>query len=76
MDLPKSEPIIYEANPLIEIIDKGKNLDRENFSNLSLQDNEKSNLDILKEFGLIGCISAEPNLSTNYKFVLREELEG
>ncbi len=41
----------------------------------SSQDNEESTLDILREFGLIGCISAEPDLSTNYKSVLREELD-
>ena len=33
-----------------------------------------SPLDILKESGLIGCISAESDLSTNYKSVIREEL--
>ena len=33
-------------------------------------------LDILKESGLIGCISAESDLSTNYKSVIREELNG
>jgi hypothetical protein len=35
-----------------------------------------STLDILKESGLIGCISAEPDLSTNYKAVIQEELES
>lgn len=35
-----------------------------------------STLDILKESGLIGCISAEPNLSTNYKSVLQKELDS
>jgi hypothetical protein len=33
-----------------------------------------TNLDILKECGLIGCISAESELSTNYKSVIREGL--
>ena len=33
-----------------------------------------STLDILKESGLIGCISAESDLSTNYKSVIREGL--
>ncbi len=33
-----------------------------------------STLDILKESGLIGCISAESELSTNYKSVIREGL--
>ena len=35
-----------------------------------------STLDILKESGLIGCISAEPNLSTNYKTVIKEKLDS
>ncbi|MCT7958871.1 DUF2281 domain-containing protein [Laspinema palackyanum] len=35
-----------------------------------------STLDILKESGLIGCISADRNLSTNYKSVLQEELDS
>lgn len=35
-----------------------------------------STLDILKESGLIGCISADPNLSTHYKSVLQEELDS
>lgn len=35
-----------------------------------------STLDILKESGLIGCISAEPDLSTNYKSVIKEELDS
>jgi len=35
-----------------------------------------STLEILKESELIGCISAEPNLSTDYKPVVREKLDG
>jgi SET domain-containing protein len=35
-----------------------------------------STLDILKESGLIGCISAEPDLSNHYKFALQEELDS
>jgi hypothetical protein len=38
-------------------------------------DNQASTLDILKQAGLIGCISAESDLSTNYKFVLQEALD-
>ena len=34
-----------------------------------------STLDILKESELIGCISAEPNLSTDYKSVVQEKLD-
>ena len=36
----------------------------------------QSTLDILKESGLIGCISAESDLSTNYKSVLKEGLKA
>ena len=35
---------------------------------------QSSTLDILKESGLIGCISAESELSTHYKSVIREGL--
>ncbi|TVU52402.1 MAG: DUF2281 domain-containing protein [Arthrospira sp. PLM2.Bin9] len=35
-----------------------------------------STLDILNEYGLIGCISAEPDLSTNYKSVIQEKLDS
>lgn len=38
-------------------------------------DNQASTLDILKQAGLIGCISAESDLSTNYKSVLQEALD-
>ena len=41
-------------------------------SNLNKQ---PSNLEILQESGLIGCISAESDLSTNYKSVLQEGLD-
>ena len=33
-------------------------------------DNQSSTLDILKESGLIGCISAESDLSISYKSIL------
>jgi SET domain-containing protein len=39
-------------------------------------DNQASTLDILKQAGLIGCISAESDLSTNYKSVLQEVLDS
>ena len=38
-------------------------------------DNQSSTLDILKESGLIGCISAESDLSINYKSILKEGLD-
>lgn len=68
---------LYTQNKLIKPleIDKNENLDGQDLTKTSNQDNEGSTLDILKEFGLIGCISAEPDLSTNYKSVLREELD-
>lgn len=37
---------------------------------------QQSTLDILKEAELIGCMSAEPDLSANYKSVLKEELKS
>jgi hypothetical protein len=39
-------------------------------------DNQASSLDILKQSGLIGCISAESDLSANYKSVLKEGLDS
>ncbi|MEA5537076.1 DUF2281 domain-containing protein [Crocosphaera sp. XPORK-15E] len=39
-------------------------------------DDQLSTLDILKDSGLIGCISAEPDLSTNYKSVLKKGLDS
>jgi hypothetical protein len=39
-------------------------------------DNQSSTLDILKESGLIGCISAESDLSINYKSILKEGLDS
>ncbi|MGY6528414.1 MAG: DUF2281 domain-containing protein [Cyanobacterium sp.] len=39
-------------------------------------ENKASTLDILKESGLIGCISAESDLSTNYKSVILEGLDS
>jgi hypothetical protein len=39
------------------------------------QNHQLSTLDILKESELIGCISAEPNLSTDYKSVVQEKLD-
>ncbi|WP_347179064.1 DUF2281 domain-containing protein [Roseofilum casamattae] len=35
-----------------------------------------STLDILKASELIGCISSEPNLSTDYKSVVRDKLDS
>ena len=35
-----------------------------------------STLDILKESELIGCISAEPDLSTHYKSVFQDKLDS
>ena len=46
---------------------------REVKSHPNLSD-RSSTLDILKESGLIGCISAESELSTNYKSAIREGL--
>ncbi|MTF40680.1 CopG family transcriptional regulator [Cyanobacterium aponinum] len=37
---------------------------------------QKTSLELLEESGLIGCISAEPDLSTNYKSVIGEGLES
>ena len=37
--------------------------------------NQSNTLDILKESGLIGCISAESDLSINYLSVLKEGLD-
>lgn len=42
---------------------------------LDHQSSTVSTLDILKESGLIGSISAELDLSTNYKSVLKEGLD-
>ncbi len=39
-------------------------------------DDQLSTLDILKDSGLIGCISAEPELSTDYKSVLKQGLNS
>ncbi len=39
-------------------------------------DSQVSTLDILKQAGLIGCISAESDLSTNYKSVIKEGLDS
>jgi SET domain-containing protein len=39
-------------------------------------DNQSSTLEILFQSGLIGCISAESDLSTNYKSVLSEGLDS
>ena len=44
-------------------------------SETKLED-QLSTLDILKDSGLIGCISAETDLSTNYKSVLKEGLDS
>ncbi len=38
-------------------------------------DSQVSTLDILKQAGLIGCISAESDLSTNYKSIIKEGLD-
>lgn len=35
---------------------------------------EQSPLDIFQELGLVGCIDAEPDLSSNYKSVLHEQI--
>lgn len=37
---------------------------------------QPSTLEILRDSGLIGCISAEADLSTNYKSVLKEGLDS
>lgn len=37
---------------------------------------QKTSLELLEESGLIGCISAESDLSTNYKSVIAEGLES
>jgi uncharacterized protein (DUF342 family) len=41
-----------------------------------IKDKKKTSLELLEESGLIGCISAESNLSTNYKSVITEELQS
>ncbi|MBE9009709.1 CopG family transcriptional regulator [Pseudanabaenaceae cyanobacterium LEGE 13415] len=40
-----------------------------------LQPPQKTALDIFQDFGLVGCIDADPNLSTNYKSVISESFE-
>ncbi|MBP0030310.1 hypothetical protein PN466_02225 [Roseofilum reptotaenium CS-1145] len=50
--------------------------EKQNVNSLPLPNSPLSTLDILKESGLIGCISAEPKISTHYKFALQEELDS
>ena len=40
-----------------------------------IKSRKKTSLELLEESGLIGCLSAESNLSTNYKQVLADTLE-
>jgi hypothetical protein len=40
-----------------------------------LQPQQKSALDIFQDLGLVGCIDADPDLSTNYKSVISQSLE-
>ena len=40
-----------------------------------IKSRKKTSLELLEESGLIGCFSAESNLSTNYKQVLTDTLE-
>jgi hypothetical protein len=39
-----------------------------------LQPSQKTALDIFQDLGLVGCIDADPNLSTTYKSVISESL--
>lgn len=41
-----------------------------------LQVPEKSPLEIFEEVGLVGCIDAEPDLSSNYKPVVKQYLHN
>jgi hypothetical protein len=36
---------------------------------------QKTALDIFQDLGLVGCIDADPNLSTNYKSVISQSME-
>ncbi|MGG6268519.1 hypothetical protein ACQ4M3_25345 [Leptolyngbya sp. AN03gr2] len=40
-----------------------------------LQPPQKTALDIFQDLGLVGCIDADPDLSTNYKSLISESLE-
>ena len=40
-----------------------------------LQPPPKSALDIFQDLGLVGCIDADPDLSTNYKLLISESLK-
>ncbi len=41
-----------------------------------IKQTKKTSLELLQESGLIGCISAEPDLSTNYKSIIGGELNS
>ncbi|MEO1402359.1 MAG: CopG family transcriptional regulator [Cyanobacteria bacterium J06635_1] len=36
---------------------------------------EQSPLEIFQEAGLVGCIDADPDLSSNYKTILRDQMK-
>ena len=71
---PDAQEIIFD---LIEVLKKRYSVNRQIEPNSNTKtDNQVSTLDILKQAGLIGCISAESDLSTNYKSIIKEGLES
>ncbi|MCZ8192399.1 MAG: DUF2281 domain-containing protein, partial [Microcystis sp. LE19-338.1B] len=60
----------------IELLKKRYSLAKKPEIAAKINPEAQSTLDILKESGLIGCISAESDLSTNYKSVLKEGLKA
>jgi hypothetical protein len=55
----------------IELLKKRYSLAKKPEIAAKINPEAQSTLDILKESGLIGCISAESDLSTNYKWFFR-----
>ncbi len=68
---PDTQQVIFD---LVEVLKKRYSLEKKPELLSETKFNQVNTLKILKESGLIGCISAENDLSTNYKTVLREEL--
>jgi hypothetical protein len=63
------------ANQEVEIILVYQTVESDQENQENIQEQPKTPFEILEESGFIGCCSAETDLSSNYKSVLKNELE-
>lgn len=60
----------------IDLLKKRYSTGKKQESNPNQSHHQRSNLEILRDSGLVGCISSDPGLSSNYKSMIKQELDS